>query len=216
MKNKFKTTLILFTALLALGACKKKDPAPDEEGLMLNEEFKNASDPFIRPNSYAKIQDGQLVMTYEAADVAIVDIVANKDAFSGTDARQTVEASFQHTEGHAYDQASLYFAIDASQNFYAFSVGDKEFRIHARRNGQAQNIIGWTASAAIKGQINEVNRLRISLAEEKLQFYINGTLVANVSAPGWKTLDKLGIGMGKLGSAPRTVYKVDYIKCWNK
>ncbi|WP_129714024.1 hypothetical protein [Pedobacter sp. SYP-B3415] len=215
MKNNLRTTIILFSALLALGSCKKKDASPDEDGLVLNEDFGSGTSSFITTNSHTKIEDGHLVISYATSSVGIVDAISSRNAFAETDTQQSAEVSFQHTEGHSYDQASLYFGI-TGQNFFSFSIGSREFRIHSRINGEARNVVGWTASSAIKGAMNEVNKLKITLAGEKLKFFINGTVVANVNAPGWKTLDRLGLSIGKLGSADRTTYKVDYIKCWNK
>jgi len=130
--------------------------------------------------------------------------------------RQTgsVELLFRHTAGHAYDKAGLVFGVTNNQDYVAFTIGEKEFRIFQVVGGQTTNLVNWTRSAAIKGELNEDNKLKVQLTKEKLFFYINDQKVVEMmKSTAATTLDRIGFQMIKASTeVDSSTFMIDYVK----
>jgi hypothetical protein len=205
--------------VFATTSCSKKGddkpPANDNETVVFTENFDNANSTFwtTGPNGSVdrKISGGSFSVTYGGTAPMQFKQWTTQKIFGANDKKQAVEMALQHVAGHKYDSGGLLFAVKDETYMLGFHIGEKEFRVFSRIDGTTKQLINWKASSAIKGAFNEVNKLRVALADGKLTFYINGTEVGTLQAEGFTSLEFVGYGIAK-GDAPETTYKVDYVK----
>jgi hypothetical protein len=229
IKNKSMKQLhrtLSFFSLVTLTACafsttscsKGSDdnpPGNDKETVIFTDNFDNAGSSFWQPGTNGlavkTVSGGFFSLKYGGTSPWMYKTWSSKKLFGADDKKQAVEISQQHVAGHKYDKGGLIFAVKDVTYILGFQVGEKEFRVYSEINGTTKQLIDWKPSSAIKGALNEVNKLRIALADGKLTFYINGTEVGVLEAGGITSLDYVGYDMVK-GDALETTYKVDYIK----
>lgn len=214
-------SLVTLTAFLfSTTSCSKKgddkggDNNPNET-VIFTENFDNASSAFWKPGTSGAavmtVSGGFFSITYGGTSAMQYKSWATQNLFGANDKKQAVEIAQQHTAGHEYDKCGLIFSVVDANYILGFQIGDKDFRVYSTINGTTKQLIAWTPSSAIKGALNEVNKLRVALADNKVTFYINGTEVAKLDAGGLTSLDYVGFGMAK-GYTPETTYKIDYVK----
>jgi hypothetical protein len=200
-----------------LSSCSKDDDPQPDQNLILQENFDKADNAVWKPgtatNIVKSVQDGWFVVSYTSTDMGTYSFWTTDNLFPADHKTGSVEILLRHTAGHAYDKAGLVFWLTDSKNFVVFSIGDKEYRIFQVVGGQATNLVNWTASAAIKGKLNEDNKLKVTLTSEKLLFYINDQKVIEMGKGAATTLDKIGFQMSKASTEPQnSTYKIDYVK----
>lgn len=212
--------LALGIALACSGAfisCSKDDSQADEHLLILQEDFNNADNAVWKTgdngNVVTSIKNGWFVVSYTSPEMGTYSLWSDSKIFPGDHKTGSVEILMQHTAGHAYDKAGLVFWVMDNQSYVAFTISDKEYRIFQVVSGQAINLVNWTPSAAIKGKLNENNKLKVTLTNEKLLFYINDQKVIEMAKGAAKTLDKIGFQMSKASTeVENSTYKIDYVK----
>jgi hypothetical protein len=215
----FVVTLITYS--FSITSCSKKgdnngdDNPPGTETVIFTDNFNDANSSFWQPGTNGlatkTVSGGFFTLKYGGTSPYMFKTWSQKKLFDANDKKQAVEISQQHVTGHEYDKGGLIFAVKDATYILGFQVGDKEFRVYSTINGTTKQLIDWKASSAIKGALNDVNKLRIALADGKLTFYINGTEVGALEAGSITSLDYVGYDIVK-GSTPETTYKVDYIK----
>ncbi len=215
--SKFSVAVFTMSTLI-LSSC-SKDKGDDEGGkneeVVFQDNFDNGATAIWKAGTSGSatksIADGHFVLTHTGSAAAVYKTWAATNVFTAGHAKQAIEIKQTHVKGHDYDKAGLLFAVADENYILAFQVGNKEFRIYQKVNTTNTNLVPWTASSHIKGALNESNQLKVTLADGKLQFYINNNLVATMEAGPIKTLDKVGFEIVK-GAAAEATYKVDYLK----
>jgi hypothetical protein len=217
------TLAILTACTFSISACSKDkgddgpgdEPPPGGENVIFTDNFDNAGTALWQPGTSGlavkAVSGGFFSLKYGGTSAYVFKTWASKKLFGANDKKQAIEISQQHVAGHKYDKGGLIFAVTDANYIVGFQIAEKEFRVYSQINGTGKQLINWTASTAIKGGMNEVNKLRITLFDGKLAFYINGTQVGVLVAGAVTTLDYVGFEIVK-GDAPETMYKVDYIK----
>lgn len=212
-------SLVTLTAFaFATTSCSKgsddNPPGNDNEAVIFTDNFDNASSAFWKQDTFGlavrTVSGGFFSVKMGGSGPTSIKSWSTRKLFGDNDKKQAVEIAQQHVTGHQYDKFGLIFAKDASY-MLGFQVGDKEFSVYTQHYGATNRLINWKTSSAIKGALNEVNKLRVALADGKLTFYINGIEVGVLEAGGVTSLDYVGYDMMK-GGAPEATYKVDYIK----
>jgi hypothetical protein len=213
-------SLVTLTALtFSTTSCSKKGddkpPANDKETVIFTDNFDDATAALWQPGTSGlaviTVSGGFFSIKYGGTSPYTFKTWASRKLFGDNDKKQAVEIAQTHVAGHQYDKGGLIFAVKDANFILGFQVAEKEFRVYSRINGTTTQLINWTPSAAIKGALNEVNKLRVALADGKLTFYINGTQVGVLEAGVVTSLDYVGYDLVK-GETPETTYKVDYIK----
>lgn len=211
---KFSLAVITLSALLASSCSKDKGDSPKEE-IVFQDNFDNGTTAIWQPGTSGpatkSVADGHFVLTHSGGAAAVYKTWASTKVFGAAHTKQSIEIKQTHVKGHEYDKAGLLFSVVDENYIIAFQVGDKEFRIYQKVNATNTNLVPWTASPHIKGAMNESNKLKVTLADGKLKFYINDNLVVNMESGPLTTLDKVGFEVVK-GAAAETTYKVDYLK----
>jgi hypothetical protein len=218
----FFSLIILTASTFSTTSCSKKSddkgntpPPPGNETVIFTDNFDNADAAFWKPGTsglaVTTVSGGFFSITYGGTTPMQYKAWSSKNLFGPNDKKQAVEIAQQHVAGHKYDSGGLLFAVKDATYILGFHLGEKEFRVFSRVDGTTKQLIDWKASSAIKGGFNEVNKLRVALADGKLTFYINGTQVGVLEAGGLTSLDYVGYGLAK-GETPETTYKVDYLK----
>lgn len=220
MRMRGAAAVMLSAVLVNLAACSKskdkEDPLP-EGTILVNEKFEGTNSDVWGtavkgPVTYS-IKDGWYSVDIALADTYTTGAWATKTYFQKGD-KQNVEVVIKKKDGHEYDKAGLIFWFADSKNYLTFQIGDKAFRVHQRLNDAGSQLINWTNSPAIKGKIGDVNKLRISLADGKLLYFINDVQVATMQAGPVETLDKIGLRIDKGGTTPHSVYLYDNLRLW--
>lgn len=213
-------SLVMLTALaFSTTSCSKKGddkpPANDKETVIFTDNFDDAGTAFWQPGTSGlavkTVSGGFFSLKYGGNSAYTYKTWSSRKLFGDNDKKQAVEIAQQHVEGHKYDKGGLIFAVKDANYILGFQVAEKEFRVYSQINGTTTQLINWKTSSAIKGALNEVNKLRVALADGKLNFYINDTEVGVLEAGSVTSLDYVGYDIVK-GEAPETTYKVDYIK----
>ncbi|WP_205510622.1 hypothetical protein [Longitalea arenae] len=216
--------LTLITCTISTISCSKggddKDnnpPGNDKETVIFTDNFDNANTALWQPGTSGpavkSVSGGFFSVKYGGTSAMMFKTWASRKLFGDNDKKQAIEISQQHVAGHKYDKGGLVFAVKDANYILGFQVGEKEFRVYSQINGTTTQLINWTSSSAIKGALNEVNKLRITLVDGKLAFYINDIQVGVLVAGAVTSLDYVGFDLVK-GDAPETTYKVDYIKAF--
>lgn len=212
---KFFVAIFTLSALLVSSCSKDKGDGGKKEDVVFQDNFDNGTGAIWQPGTSGpatkSVTDGHFVLTHSGAAAAIYKIWATTNVFAAAHTKQAIEIKQTHVKGHEYDKAGLLFSVADENYIIAFQVGDKEFRIYQKVNATNTNLVPWTASTHIKGAMNESNKLKITLADGKLQYYINDNMVATMESGPIKTLDKVGFEIVK-GATAETTYKVDYLK----
>ncbi|WP_343306590.1 hypothetical protein AAHN97_05690 [Chitinophaga niabensis] len=212
---KFSLAVFTLSALLASSCSKDKGDYPKKEDVVFQDNFDNGVTAIWQPGTSGpvtkSVADGHFVLTHSGTAAAVYKTWASTKVFAAAHSKQAIEIKQTHVKGHEYDKAGLLFSVADENYILAFQVGDKEFRIYQKVNATNTNLVQWTVSPHIKGALNESNKLKVTLAEGKLQYYINDALVATMEAGPITTLDKVGFEIVKGASAEAT-YKVDYLK----
>ncbi|WP_207510508.1 hypothetical protein [Longitalea luteola] len=190
-------------------------PGNGNETVIFTDNFDNANTAFWQPGTNGlavkTVSAGFFSLKYGGTSPYVFKTWSSRKLFADSDKKQAVEIAQQHVAGHKYDKGGLIFAVKDANYILGFQVGEKEFRVYSQVNGTTTQLINWTTSSAIKSALNEVNKLRITLVDGKLAFYINDTQVGVLQSGGVTSLDQVGYEIVK-GEAPETTYKVDYIK----
>lgn len=210
-----KKNHVAIAIVIALCACSKKDstPPPPGEQIALNETFDNPANAFWPAGTGRAIQGGQLVVTHTSTEARIVTFWAEKDIWSAQDKIQSIEIQQTHATGHAYDKGGIVFSFKDIKNYLGFQIGDAAYRVYSQVDDKTTNIVNWVNHSAIKGALNETNKLKITMADGIVSFYINDQKVYAAQAGGLTTLDKVGFQMLKGSFVNETcTYKIDYIK----
>lgn len=212
---KFSLAVFTLSALLVSSCSKDKADGGKKEEIVLQDNFDNGTTAIWQPGTSGpvtkSIADGHFAVTHTGAAAAVFKTWATTNIFNAAHTKQAIEIKQTHVKGHEYDKAGILFSIADENYIVAFQIGDKEFRIYQKVNTTNTNLVPWTASPHIKGALNESNKLKVALADGKLQFYINDNLVSTMESGPLKTLDKVGFEVAK-GAAAETTYKVDYLK----
>jgi hypothetical protein len=209
-------SLVTLTAFaISTTSCSKKGDDKPNETVVYTENFDNPNTTFwpTGPSGAVdrKVSDGFFSVTFGGTTPMQFKHWSTQKLFGPNDKKQAVEIAIQHAAGHKYDSGGILFAVKDATYILGFEVGEKEFRVYSRINGTTTQLINWKASSAIKGGLNEVNKLRVTLVDNKLTFYINGTEVGVLQSEGITSLEFVGYGIVK-GDAAETTYKVDYVK----
>ncbi|NML22594.1 hypothetical protein HHL16_17055 [Pseudoflavitalea sp. G-6-1-2] len=222
MRMRGIAAVMLAAIFMSSAACSKSKDEPKEEPLpegtiLVNEKFDGTNSEVWAtavkgPVTYS-IKDGWYSADIAIADTYVTGAWATKTYFQKGD-KQNVEVIQKKTAGHEYDKAGLTFWFVNTKNYLSFQIGDKAFRVLQRLNDVESNLITWTNSAAIKGNIGEQNKLKISLADAKILFYINDVHVATMNAGPVETLDKIGLRIDKLDFTPHSTYLYDNLRMW--
>jgi hypothetical protein len=200
----------------AFSSC-SKDESQAEDKLILQENFDNPDNTIWKTgnngNVVTTVKDGWFLVSYTSAEMGTYSLWSDNKVFPADHKTGSVEVLFRHTAGHVYDKAGLVFWVMDSQHYVAFTIGEKEYRIFQVVNGQTTNLVNWTASTAIKGKLNEDNKLKVTLTEEKLLFYINDQKVVEIMKGAATMLDKIGFQMSKASTeVENSTFKIDYVK----
>jgi len=201
-----------------LPSCSKNPGTePDDKLLILQEDFDDADNAIWKTadngNVVTAAKDGWFVVSYTSPEMGTYSFWAANHLFPADHKTGSVEILMRHTAGHAYDKAGLVFWVMDSQNYVAFTIGNKEYRIFQVVSGQATNLVNWTTSAAIKGKLNEDNKLKVKLTTEKLLFYINDQKVIEIMKGAAVALDKIGFQMSKASTeVENSTFKIDYVR----
>lgn len=217
-KISFFSLTILTACALSITSCSKKGDDKNDnpnETVVFTENFDDANSSILKPGTSGPavlaVSGGFFSVTYGGTSPMQFKTWGSKKLFGENDKKQAVEMALTHAAGHNYDSGGPIFAVKDATYILGFNISEKEFRVYSRIDGTTKQLINWKPSSAIKSGFNEVNKLRIALADGKLTFYINGTEVGILEAGAVTSLDYVGLGIAK-GDAPETVYKVDYIK----
>jgi hypothetical protein len=194
-----------------------KDDGPQSADLILQEDFDEAENAVWKPgvsgDVVTSVENGWLVVNYTSPDIGTYSFWSANNIFPADQQAGSVEVLMRHTTGHTHDKAGLVFWVTDNRNYVVFSIGDKEYRIFQVVSGQTTNLVNWTPSAAIKGKLNEDNKLMVRLTSEKLLFYINDQKVVEMGKGAATRLDKLGFQMSKASvEVKKSEYRIDYIK----
>ncbi|HEY1165624.1 MAG TPA: hypothetical protein VGE90_10665, partial [Chitinophaga sp.] len=201
----------------AFPSCSKSDDTPPDNNLILQENFDTADNALWKTGNngtiVTSVKDGWFVLSYTSRDMGTYSLWSAGNVFPADQKTGSVEILFRHTAGHAYDKAGLVFWVTNNQDYVAFTIGEKEYRIFQVVDGQTTNLVNWTTSAAIKGKLNEDNKLKVALTAEKLLFYINDQKVIEIMKGPAATLDKIGFQMSKASTeVENSTFKIDYVK----
>lgn len=205
---------IAMTCILA--SCGKNE-APQPADIILQEDFDKAENTVWKPDSTGNIvtavRDGWFVVSYRSADMGTYSFWAPVNIFPADQQTGSVEIMVRHTAGHVQDKAGLVFWVKNSKNYVVFTIGDKEYRIFQVVEGQTTNLVNWTTSAAIRGKLNEDNKLKVKLTGEKLLFYINDEKMVEMAKGPAAVLDKIGFQMNKASvEVEKSEYRIDYVR----
>jgi hypothetical protein len=212
MKNYIYATTFIILALTACSKKDDKDPAPGER-IAVMEDFNDSAKSIIKPGSISFIKDGYFILSYTSDFNATLSALATKNIYTAQDSIQSVEIAVTHTSGHKYDKVGLLFTASDVENFLSIQIGDKEYRIFRKVNGQGVNIVEWTAHSAIKGNFNDVNKIKVVKRGGMVSFYINDQKVYEAPAGTLATLDRIGLQAYKASFEMQTcTFKIDYIK----
>jgi hypothetical protein len=217
-------TLTAF-AFITTSCSKKSDdkgnnnpPNNDKETVIFTENFDNPNTSFWKTATNdmldIKVSGGFFSVTCKGTKSPVVyKHWSAQKLFGANDKKQAVEIAIQHVAGTRFDSGGILFAVKDNTNLFHFTVLDqfKKFDVYSINNGILTQLIKPTASSAIKGGLNEVNILRVTLVDGKLTFYINGTEVGVLQAEGVTSLDLVG-NITTKGDTPEATYKVDYVK----
>lgn len=209
---------IAMACSLLFNACSKDDdPPPAEQALVLQENFDDPAASVWKSyndnGAATSLQDGWYVVSYTSEDMGTYSLWASDPVFPADHKTGSVEILMRHIAGHAYDKAGLLFWLADNKSYVAFTIGDKDYRIYQMVSGQATNLVNWTPSPAIRGKLNEDNKLKVALTDSKLLFYINDQKVIEMSRGATVSLDKVGFQLYKATTATNnTTYKIDYLK----
>lgn len=209
-------SLVTLTAFaFSTTSCSKKGDDKPSETVLFTDNFDNPNASFwpTGPSGAAdrKVSGGFFSITYGGTTPMQFKHWSTQKLFGANDKKQAVEIAIQHMAGHQYDKGGILFAVKDANYILGFEIGEKEFRVYSRINGTYTQLINWKASSAIKGALNDVNKLRVTLVDGKQTFYINGTEVGVLQIEGVTSLEYVGYGIVK-AEAPETTYKVDYVK----
>jgi hypothetical protein len=218
MKQLFFSLLIVTASALSITSCSKDSDDDDNSpgsDVIFTDNFDNANTAFWQPGTNGlavkTVSGGFFSLKYGGNIPWMYKTWSQKKLFGANEKKQAVEIAQQHVTGHKYDKGGLIFAVKDANYIIGFQIGEKEFRVYSEINGTTTQLIDWKPSSAIKGALNEVNKLRITLADGKLTFYINDTQAGVLEAGAVTSLDYVGYDIVK-GDAAETTYKVDYIK----
>ena len=211
---------VMSAALLSLTACSKsKDKENLPEGtVLLNEKFDKSTSEIWHtetrgPVTYS-IKNGWYTIDIATENTYVAGVWSTSKTFFQKGEKQNIEVVQKQTDGHGYDKAGLIFWLKDNQNYLTFQIGPKEFRVHQILNNQGSFLIGWTASSAIKGNMGDENKLKVSLADGKILFFINDVQVGTINAGPVETLDKIGIRIDKAYTTPHSIFQYDYVRAW--
>jgi hypothetical protein len=215
----FFSLATLIVCAFSITSCSKKgddkDSNPGNETVIFTDNFDDPSTAFWKPGTSGPavmtVSGGFFSVTYGGTSAMQYKSWTSKNLFGANDKKQAVEMSQQHVAGHEYDKCGFIFSVKDANYILGFQISDKEFRVYSTISGTTKQLIAWTPSSAIKGAMNDANKLRVALADGKLTFYINGTQVGVLEAGDVTSLDYVGFGMVK-GSTPEATYKIDYVK----
>ncbi|HEY0610079.1 MAG TPA: hypothetical protein VGD35_10495 [Chitinophaga sp.] len=201
----------------ALFSCSKSDDTQADDKLILQENFDTTDNVLWKTGDNGTIvtavKDGWFVVSYNSRDIGTYSLWSANNVFPVDQKTGSVEMLFRHTAGHAHDKAGLVFWVINNQDYVAFTIGEKEYRIFQVVGGQTTNLVNWTASAAIRGKLNEDNKLKVTLTNEKLLFYINDQKVVEIMKGAATMLDKIGFQMSKASTeVENSTFKIDYVK----
>jgi hypothetical protein len=208
---------ITISCSIFFNSCSKDDdPQADHPNLLLQENFDSPENATWKPGDSGAaatlIRNGWCVMSYTSDDYGTYNKWATENIFPAGLQTGSVEILMRHTAGHEYDKAGLLFWLNDQQNYVAFTIGDKDYRIYQVMSGQATNLVDWTPSGAIRGQLNEDNKLKVTLTDTKLVFHINDQKVIEMSRGAMTTLDKVGFQLYKASTTTnKSSYEIDYI-----
>lgn len=200
-----------------LFSCSKSDDIQADDKVILQEGFDTAGNVLWKTGNNGTIitavERGWFVVSYNSKDMGTYSFWTDNNIFPVNQKTGSVEMLFRHTAGHTYDKAGLVFWVTNNQDYVAFTIGEKEYRIFQVVSGQTTNLVTWTASTAIKGKFNEDNKLKVALTGEKLLFYINDQKVVEIMKGAMTTLDKIGFQMSKASTeVESSTFKIDYVK----
>src|SRR5688572_22426942 len=205
---KFSLAIFTLSALLVSSCSKDKADGAKKEEVVFQDNFDNGATAIWQPGTSGQatksVADGHFALTYSGGAAAIYKTWATTNVFAAAHKKQAIEINQIHVKGHEYDKAGLLFSVADENYIIAFQVGNKEFRIYQKVNTTNTNLVAWTVSPHIKGELNESNKLKVTLADGKLQFYINDKLVANMESGPLTTLDKVGFEVVKGAAAETT------------
>jgi hypothetical protein len=211
---------IVVTCSVLLNACSKKDDdtPPAEQGLLLQEDFDDPATSVWKPHNdnniaVTSLQDGWYVVSYTSEDMGTYSVWAPNPIFPADHKTGSVEILMRHIAGHAYDKAGLLFWLTDNKHYVAFTIGNKDYRIYQMVGGQETNLVNWTPSAAIRGALNQDNKLKVELTDTRLLFYINDQKVIEMGRGVTVSLDKVGFQLYKASmETNNSTYKIDYLR----
>lgn len=198
-------------------SCSKEDVPAEDTTIILQENFDNADNATWPTGSsgdiVTAIKNGWYVVSYTSEDIGTHSLWSPNNIFPAGQKTGSIELVIRHSAGHAQDKAALLFWLADNRNYVAFTIGEKEFRIFQVVSGQVTNLVNWTPSTAIRGKINEENKLRVRLTQEKMMFYINDEKMVEMGKEVASAPDKLGFQITKASTEVGvSSYEVDYIR----
>jgi hypothetical protein len=116
----------------------------------------------------------------------------------------TMEVDAQQIAGNPESSYGILARMRGAEQFYRFEITSSGLYMVERHNADGtwdQYLDDWTAAPAIKQGLNTVNRLKVEANGSALTFYVNDTLLHEVSdnGVGWEA--NVGLDAGTFGQA---------------
>ena len=118
-----------------------------------------------------------------------------------------VEVDARQAEGPLDNNLGLLIRYQASgDDFYWFEIsGDGYYSVDLRQGGEWTTLVDWEASDAIFQGIGSVNRLKVICAGNHFSFYVNDTLLTEISDDTFSS-GSIGLAVGTFDEAGVVVY----------